>query len=370
MPKDDEYASRATRLFESLPVHVDTVFVPTNRISIASRDIEHPFRPNSNMLYLCGCTEEARVLVLSRKRKSQRVLLTLEEFERFSAPIDAKRAAISMEEATFDPNTDRLHKTLDHYRLHSMDCTAVIHRLRLIKSASELSKIRLACRATALAMREVQESSIESADETETTLAARFRLSLAKLGVDCCAFPTIVAFDENAIELHHTPTHKRMGRRILVDAGATFDFYSADMSRSWQVGNDPRFEWMHGVVSEAQEAAIAACVPGSTHDRLEKVARKVLEERCRERKDVDAHCPHYISHWLGLDVHDVGKRSTVFERDMVVAVEPGLYVQSIGIGIRIEDTVRVDNVPEVLTSTCDTVAQLRADRLCALDAQT
>ena len=104
--------------------------------------------------------------------------------------------------------------------------------------------------------------------------------------------------------------------------------------------------------------------------QLNRHDKKVLEERCRERKDVDAHCPHYISHWLGLDVHDVGKRSTVFERDMVVAVEPGLYVQSIGIGIRIEDTVRVDNVPEVLTSTCDTVAQLRADRLCALDAQT
>ena len=114
----------------------------------------------------------------------------------------------------------------------------------------------------------------------------------------------------------------------------------------------------------AQRAAIETCRPGMTQNDVETAARRVLEARSAEIGIV-AHCPHHITHWIGLDTHDVGARTTRFERNMTLAVEPGLYIKAWGVGIRIEDTVRVDDKPEVLTTVTD-LATVRAHCIRAL----
>lgn len=345
---DAEHDARAKRLFEALPSNIITVIVATNKTSVESHDMDFPFRPNSNMLYMCGCKEPDCALVISRQAdKIERSVLDYTALAAQVSRIQWDSTAMSYDERTFDSASDRVHGLLERYRSRCRSCVEDIHRLRLTKSAVELDKIRRACHATAVAMAAAESAC--SAGESEKTVAARFRLALYKSGVDCCAFPTIVAFDANALHLHHIPTHKSGGQRFLIDAGGMVDFYAADMTRSWQTSRNALYTSMHAVVSSAHRAAVAACTPEQTHEDVEKAARDVLKKGCADLGIV-MNCPHYISHWVGLDVHDVGDRDVEFDVGMVLAVEPGLYLDEQGIGIRIEDTVRVDERPEILTS--------------------
>ena len=350
---DDEYRLRAQRLFKALSDEITTVLVATNSVSVASHDIDFVFRPNSNMLYLCGCTKPYHLLILSRQDYTRRVVRG-DDLHEFSSSLPTHTVAISFEKATFDAERDPVQRQIAKFSHEAFPCASIIYDLRLIKSPREIFQIRLACRATSSAMQGVDHV-LQDSFATERLIARDIELGFTRNMADGRAFPTIVAFDEHAMELHHEPTHRRPGRRLLVDAGARVGYYSADMSRVWLCGlateKDKRFLWMLSVVLEAHRAAVQACLPGNTQDDVERIARGVLESQCAVRLNFaerHARCPHYISHWVGLDVHDPGARTAQFETNMVLAVEPGLYID--GTGVRWEDTVRVDDVPEVLTA--------------------
>jgi Xaa-Pro aminopeptidase len=249
--------------------------------------------------------------------------------------------------------------------------------LRRVKSAAEIARIRAAAAITVEAFREAAASIAPGAGEweVEAALESGFR----RRGADGPAFGTIVASGANAVVLHYTRNDARMQPGfVLLDAGAQVDLYAADVSRTWAVGAEVRgpAAELHEVVRRAQEAALAACVPGGSEAAVHDAARAVLVEGATDlgllsagvadEETVKDLVPHRTSHWLGLAVHDPGDYATPdgpvpLEPGMVLTVEPGLYVRPDhpsapaelrGVGVRIEDDVVVTaSAPEVLTAS-------------------
>ncbi len=262
------------------------------------------------------------------------------------------------------------------------DPGALLDPLRRVKSTRELALIEAACDVTVDAFEEARAVVRPGAGEweVEAALEAGFR----RRGAEGPAFETIVAGGSNAVVLHYTRNSDRLapGAFVLVDAGARVDLYAADVTRTWSVGaplQGPAAE-LHDVVARAQLAAIDACIVGGSESSVHDAALAVLLEGAAELgliaasvaadadSDGKAHrdiIPHRTSHWLGLDVHDVGDYATAegpvpLEPGMVLTVEPGLYVpldhpeaaaELRGVGVRIEDDVVVaESGPRLLTA--------------------
>jgi Xaa-Pro aminopeptidase len=213
------------------------------------------------------------------------------------------------------------------------------------------------------------------------------------------AYPSIVASGANATILHYTTNDRRLETSdlLLIDAGAEFECYCADVTRTFPLG--ARFEGVrkaaYELVLAAQLAAIDAVRPGARFDEPHRravrtlveglVALNVLSGSPDEIEEKELYKPVYMhrtSHWLGMDVHDVGLYTQgdaprALEPGMVLTVEPGLYVGDHlddidpvwhGIGVRIEDDVLVTETGhEVLTAAVPKhVDELEAIRAAAL----
>ncbi|HUF11840.1 MAG TPA: Xaa-Pro aminopeptidase [Longimicrobiales bacterium] len=286
------------------------------------------------------------------------------------------------------------------------DPGAILDEMRLIKDAAEIARMRAAADVTVQAFREAAAAARSATHEWQVHAAIEY--AFRRRGASGPAFPSIVAAGSNATVLHYTANDARIepNRLLLVDAGATVDHYRADVTRTWApTGTATAAQRdMHDVVMRAHGAAIDAIRPGATEAEVHRAALAQLlrgmeelglltetadaalaaeDERLRARPsespsdDTDKpqrpawsrYCPHRISHWLGLEVHDVGDyavdgRSRRLEPGMLLTLEPGLYVPTgdehapaalHGIGIRVEDDVLVtSDGHEVLTAALDT----------------
>lgn len=261
-----------------------------------------------------------------------------------------------------------------------VDPGAILDDLRLIKDAHEIQLLREAADLTVEVFREASAVIGPGTGEwqIEATVDGGFRVR----GANGSAFPTIVASGANAIVLHHIANDRTMeaGDLVLLDAGARHAMYCADITRTFPVSG--RFgtaqRALYETVLRAHDAAIAVAKPGASIDDVHDAARDALLagaidcgllagplERLHEDESEYAKLyPHRTSHWLGLDVHDVGDyvrsgKSRVLEAGMVFTVEPGLYVPAdwtLGpselraTGVRIEDDVLITpDGHEVLT---------------------
>ena len=260
------------------------------------------------------------------------------------------------------------------------DPGTVLDPLRVRKDPAEIARMREAARISVAAFGEALANVREGVGEWEVqaALEAGFR----SRGANGPAFATIVAAGANACTLHYSANCARIGADdlVLVDAGAEFDFYAADLTRTVPAAG--RLEGARGevyeVVLDAHRAAVAACKPGGTLAQVHQaavhgiaaglVAASILEETVDEvveRGTYRRFFPHRTSHWLGLDTHDAGPcrdrdGPLRLEPGMVFTVEPGLYfppgsgAHSAGLegtGIRLEDDVLVTpQGPEVLTA--------------------
>jgi Xaa-Pro aminopeptidase len=199
------------------------------------------------------------------------------------------------------------------------------------------------------------------------------------------AYPSIVGSGDNATILHYKTNEDIMnsGDLVLVDAGAEYEGYAADITRTWPINGKFNAEQreIYNLVLKSQKAAIDACIVGNPCNSHHIAASGVLRDGLVKlgiidsaAKDLDAELKKYFmhgtGHWLGLDVHDVGiyepdGEARLYESGMVITVEPGLYfakwredLRDIedkwrGIGVRIEDDVLItNNGPNILTSMC------------------
>lgn len=260
------------------------------------------------------------------------------------------------------------------------DPATILHEMRLVKDEDEVACMRTAAAITVAAHQRLLDTARPGMREYE--LQAIAEEEFRRRGARGPAYSTIVGGGANATVLHYVENQDplRDGELVLVDAGCEFDLYAADVTRTWPVGAafTPEQAAVYGVVLEAQRQALAAVRPGAScyepHERALEILCAGLVDlgllagplaRVLEAGAAQRFFMHRTSHWLGLDVHDVGTYVVTggnrrLEPGMVLTVEPGLYFATDdvtvpeafrGIGVRIEDDALVTAAgAEILTA--------------------
>ncbi len=258
----------------------------------------------------------------------------------------------------------------------------VLHELRLRKTEDEIAALREAARVSVLAHEEARARAAPGMPEY--AIEAILQRVFLENGSTGAGYVPIVAAGANATCLHYVTNRAVMekGDLLLIDAGCEIDGYTADITRTFPVGArfSPEQRALYDHVLRAQRLAIEACRVGATFNAIHDVAVRaltegmidlgLLTESVDEAIETEAYKRYYMhgtSHWLGLDVHDVGSygrggQSRILEPGMVLTVEPGLYVQADdenapacfrGLGIRIEDDILItEEGNENLTEAC------------------
>ncbi len=394
--------------------------IPASSVKVRNRDVEFDYRQDSDFLYLTGFHEPESVAVLIPQREqAQYVLFCRErdlEMETWNGRRAGQKGAIEYYDAddafpigdideilpglleqrervfyTMGVNTDFDHRVIGwvnqirekgrggaHTPNEFIALEHLLHELRLFKSGAEIQSMKKAAKAAMAGHRRAMQRCRPGMYEYQ--VEAELLYEFKKAGCQT-AYPSIVGGGENGCILHYTDNNHilKEGELLLIDAGAEFQGYASDITRTFPVNgefSEPQLE-LYNLVLEAQLAAIDAVRPGNhwndPHDIAIKVLTKglirlgILKGRPAQLirdEEYRRFYMHRTGHWLGLDVHDVGDYKVdnqwrLFEPGMVLTVEPGLYIpaKSKGVpkrywntGIRIEDDVRVTRSGhEVLT---------------------
>lgn len=232
--------------------------------------------------------------------------------------------------------------------------------IRKVKSKEEVAEMQKAIEITIEGVKSLMRNAKDGMKEYE--LEAYFDFECKKNGCKDFAFKTIAAAGKNATTLHYVDNNSEMkdGDLILFDLGAEWNYYKADISRTFPVSGKftERQKEVYEAVLRVNEECIKMLKPGVKFLEWNAKARDMIAEECiklgliDKKEDVVKYYWHSIGHSLGLDTHDIDRpdRDTTFEEGMVWTVEPGIYIAEESIGIRIEDDVLITkNGPEVLT---------------------
>lgn len=413
----NEFAERRQRVLAA--IHPGVLVVASTPTAVRNATNEHPYRADSDLYYLTGFAEPDCLLVLSSVNEPHYSLFVRDrnpEREAWDGPragpegarndygADAAHPWKDLDEKLPELLTnvrrlyyrvgrnrgtdDRIFAAIDRVKAKAknrvwwptelFDPSVILQELRLRKTDAELALMQRAidisaaahCRAMASARPGMFEY------EVEASLFQSFRAQ----GAGRLAYETIVASGPNATVLHHIKNDRQIqpGDLVLVDAGCEYDYYASDITRTFPI--DGKFssaqERVYELVLSAQLEAIAEVRAGATLDRVHHAALGVLVrglielgvlegdvEEIIEKKLHEPFYMHRTSHFLGMDVHDVGwsyveGRPRELEAGMVITVEPGLYLRNDpkipepyrGIGVRIEDDVWVTQDGSVVLS--------------------
>ncbi len=413
-----EYARRRQDLMRQIGDGI--AVIPSAPISTRNGDVHYRYRADSDFFYLTGFNEPEAVAVLAPGRKGGEFLMFCREHDAAQEMWDGDRAGLDGAVSHFKAddafpiedmedilpnlleNRSKVYCNLGRYpdfdkellnwvndtrtRKRSgitvpgelVDLGYFLHESRLIKRAPELKIMRKAAAISAEAHRRAMVQCKPGLFEYE--IEAELEYAFRKGGAQYPAYPSIVAAGANACVLHYIQNSDRLrkGDLLLIDAGAEIDCYCADITRTFPVSGkfSGRQRAIYDIVLEAQLAAIDRVRPGADFNAPHEVAVRTIAAGLKdlnllkgsldsiiERGSYRKFFVHRTSHWLGMDVHDVGEYRVngawrMLEPGMVLTIEPGIYIPAKrgypkewqGIGIRIEDDVLVTrNAPEVLT---------------------
>ncbi len=402
-----------------------------------SRDTEYPFRQDSDFWYLTGFDHPNAIAVLRTDGGPDYTLYVeprnreMETWTGYRPGVEGARETYGADEAYPQPEflnqlpelvrrtkqifhvlgrnsaIDRaITSTLNEMRMRSrsvgapadaiVDPRSIVHEMRLYKEPAELDIMR---RASAIS-REAHEAGARIAESGtyEYEMEAIIEYTFRRLGARGAAYTTIVGGGSNATVLHYVTNSEKLrdNEMVLVDAGCELEGYASDVTRTYPIGG--RFtaagRAIYDVVLASQRAGIAQCAPGKTLADVHEASVRTLVEGLVDLKllsgDVDdlieketyrRFYMHKTSHWLGLDVHDVGNYGTngshrPLEPGMVFTVEPGIYVAADdedagaefrGIGVRIEDDIAItedgcENLTESIATVPEEVEALVTNR--------
>ena len=216
----------------------------------------------------------------------------------------------------------------------------LVERLRIIKDDTEIEKILKSIRLTEKALHAVWNALAPG--KTEREMAWLIEKTIRENGGQAVSFPPIVAAGPNAALPHAVPTDRRIedGETVILDLGSKLDGYCSDMTRTWISGApDPKLKEIYKIVREAQLAAQNKIRAGIDSVVVDSAARDLIGDAGYGDK-----FGHGLGHGVGLAVHEKpGLRRvdpTQLEENMVVTVEPGIYLPGFG-GVRLENMVRV-----------------------------
>lgn len=245
------------------------------------------------------------------------------------------------------------------FPLHNYHRSApLLTKLRLIKSDEEISLLRNACEITNKAFRRVLTKTKPGKFEFEIQCEIEHEFTQNRASGN--GYAPIIASGKNTCVLHYIENDKECkdGDLLLLDFGAEYACYSADMSRTIPVNGKftKRQKECYNAVLNVFKMIQKLYVPGTTIDKINDEANKMMEIEMlnlglftkEEARKQDQGNPlykkyfmHGIAHFLGLDVHDVGGKDEILKPGMVLTCEPGLYIQEENIGIRIENDILI-----------------------------
>ena len=405
-----EFPRRRKRLMDMMGDD-SIAILPTSSVRMRNRDIEHPFRPDSDFFYLSGYPEPVSVAVLIPGRPSGEYVLFCRDKDpkmeiwhgrrsglEGACDIYAADDAFPIEDMDdilpgLLEDRDRIYYNMGndqafdqrvigwvnqvreriragvHAPEEFISLNHLLHDMRLYKSRQEIKALRQAARISAVAHKRAAQACQPGMMEylVEAELVHEFMLQ----GARSPAYPPIVGSGANSCILHYIENAEEMrdGDVLLIDAGAEYEGYASDISRTLPVNGkfNEAQKAIYNIVLKAQLAAIEQVQPGNQwidpHDAAVKViteglvALGILKGRVRTLIKDQAYTKYYMhrtGHWLGMDVHDVGDYKLdgdwrMLEPGMVMTVEPGLYLPAArglarkwwNIGVRIEDDVLV-----------------------------
>ena len=427
----DAYHGRRMRV--AAAIGDGAAVIPAARDRLRSNDTEFEFRQNSDFYYLTGFEEPDAVLVIAPHRERERVVAFVRPRDRSkeiwtgrrmgvqAAPerlgvdaayaideLDAKLPELLYGARTLyyafghdEPFDRRVREALAaaHAKARrsgrapdvTADPSGILHEMRMIKDPDEVAKMRRAAQITENGHRAGMRGTRPGMREFE--VEALIEYEYLRAGATF-AYPSIVASGENATTLHYNTNRDELrdGDLLLVDSGAEFELYTCDVTRTWPVNGRFTAEQkaIYEIVLAAQEAGIEQVKPGNSCRAFHHACTRVITEglieigllkgSVEENIEKERYREYYMhgaGHWLGLDVHDVGRYRTgeddayrKLEPGMVTTVEPGIYVHPDldcdarfkGIGVRIEDDILVSaSGNENLTGSIPkTVAEIEA----------
>jgi Xaa-Pro aminopeptidase len=246
-------------------------------------------------------------------------------------------------------------------RLELVDLRPKIAAMRKIKQAPELQAIRKAVDATVAGMKYVTErlTTYKYEYEVEADLTREFR----RRGCGH-SFDPIVVCGERGTMMHATENDGPMkkGQLTIIDIGAEAGLYASDIARTVLFGEPtPRQRALHEAVVAAQDYGYTLIKPGLKHRDYENLVQEFIGEKLaelgviksseiKEKNIVRKHFPHMMSHFVGLEAHDVGDYDQEMKAGTVMVMEPGMYIFDEGLGCRVEDVVTItENGYELLS---------------------
>lgn len=236
--------------------------------------------------------------------------------------------------------------------LELLDLRTHLARMRMIKLPQEIAALRQAISITTSTLKDVTHPRQLAKYAYEYEIEADITQGFRKRGARGHAFTPIVAAGNNACTLHHIENNGVLAKNdfVVLDVGAEFVHYSADITRTVCLGEPSRRQQaVFEAVAAAQDFAYSILKPGVQLRPYEKQMVAFIGEKLRElgliktvdEEQVRRYFPHATSHYLGLDTHDAGDYERPLEPGVVMTVEPGIYIPEEGIGVRLEDDVLI-----------------------------
>ncbi len=409
MTENNIYKNRRDSLIKSMGKGVAILKgAPTQT---RTHDTEYPYRQDSDFFYLTGYTEPGAACIIDPNNSDH-------PFTLFVLPQDPKKEVwtgwrLNFEETvrkygadqaldiagyestvlTVMKTADKVYTNLNHEQEHQYKILdqlrqvrsevqrngggpeglesigSIVHEMRLIKDDAEIALMQKAADISAEAHVKAMEVCVPGLHEyqLQSVMESHFVFE----GGSGPAYTSIVGSGDNATVLHYVRNDAQIkdGDLILIDAAAEFGMYAADITRTFPANGkfSTAQRALYEVVLKAQKAVIAAAKPGVTFQELHDLDLKLLVagmveigllkgavEELIAKESYQDYFMHKTGHWIGLDVHDMGKyiqagKSRVLKPGMVLTVEPGIYVNSRskapkkyrGIGIRIEDDILI-----------------------------
>ncbi len=397
---NDLFVGNRARLAERLKPN-SVVIIHANDVLPTNADGTLPFKQNSNLFYLTGIDQEETILIFAPDfpdEKMREVLFLretneeiaiweghkltkkegvnasgiknvkwIQQFEQLLHTILAETNHIYLatnehirSSTKVEGANDRFVKWCkNHFPLHEYERLApIIYDLRTIKSEPEIKLLEHACHITEKGFRRVLEAAAPGVWEYE--LEAEYIHEFLVNRSRGFAYTPIIASGANACVLHYIENNQQLkkGDLILMDVGAEYANYNADMTRTIPVSGrfSKRQRQVYDAVLRVKTIATEMLTPGNVIPEYHKAVGEVMEEELIELglidktdiKNQDKDWPAYkkyfmhgTSHHLGLDVHDVGSVYAKFKPGMVFTVEPGIYIREEGLGIRLEDNILI-----------------------------
>lgn len=364
-------------------------------------DQTFPFRQNSDIFYLSGIDQEKSVLILfpdsplekykevlflretsetiaiweghkytkeeARESSGINTIIWLESFDAVIAEVmaHAKNVYVNTNEqlkfiTEVESRNNRFAKDLKNkYPAHNYERAApILTELRLIKSDIEIGLIKEAIAITDKAFRRIL--SFVKPGIKEYEIQAEIDHEFTNNRATGNAYYPIIASGNNANCLHYNDNNDECldGDLLLLDFGAEYANYSADLSRTIPVNGkySQRQKDVYNAVLRTHKEAMKLMVVGNNIDNVNSEVAKVMEkeliglglftEEDVKKQDTEKplwakYYPHGTTHFMGLDVHDVGSKQVNFKPGMVMTCEPGIYIPEEKMGVRIENDVLI-----------------------------